>query len=43
MTERLQKWLANKGYGSRRELERMIEAGRIKVDGEIAKLGAKVP
>ena len=42
MAERLQKWLAGKGYGSRRELERWIEAGRISVDGEVASLGCKV-
>jgi 23S rRNA pseudouridine2605 synthase len=42
VAERLQKWLANKGYGSRREIERWIEAGRISVDGEVASLGLKV-
>ena len=37
--ERLQKVLANQGMGSRREIERWIEADRIKLNGELAKLG----
>jgi len=37
--ERLQKVLANQGLGSRREIERWIEADRIKLNGQIAKLG----
>ncbi len=37
--ERLQKLLANAGLGSRREIERWIEAGRIRLNGNIAKLG----
>jgi 23S rRNA pseudouridine2605 synthase len=40
--ERLQKWLANAGHGSRRQLEELIKAGRITVDGEVAELGCKV-
>lgn len=40
--ERLQKYLATLGLGSRREIEEWIAAGRIKVDGEIATLGQKV-
>jgi len=40
--ERLQKWLANAGHGSRRQLEELIKAGRIKVNGEVAELGRKV-
>lgn len=39
--ERLQKILANAGYGSRRACEAMIEGGRIAVDGRIAQLGDK--
>ena len=42
MAERLQKWLAAKGFGSRREIERWIVDGRIKINGETAVLGAKV-
>ena len=42
MTEKLQKVLAARGIGSRRELERWIEVGRISVNGKVAKLGARV-
>ncbi len=42
MAERLQKWLAGRGLGSRREIERWITEGRITVDGELAELGLKV-
>ncbi len=38
-TEKLQKILANRGLGSRREIEGWIEAGRVSVDGKVAKLG----
>lgn len=39
MTERLQKLLARAGYGSRREIERWIAAGRVRVNGRVAKVG----
>lgn len=42
MSDKLQKVLANAGVGSRREMERWIEAGRISVNGTIATLGARV-
>jgi 23S rRNA pseudouridine2605 synthase len=40
--ERLQKWLAGKGLGSRREIEGWISTGRVTVNGKVAVLGAKV-
>lgn len=42
MDEKLQKVLARRGVGSRREMERWIEAGRVRVNGEQAKLGDRV-
>ena len=39
MAERLQKMLARTGIGSRREIEAWIAAGRVSVNGKIAKLG----
>ena len=39
MGEKLQKMMAGAGYGSRREIERWIDAGRITVNGKRAKLG----
>lgn len=41
MEERLQKILARAGYGSRRANEVLIEAGRVRVNGVVAALGAK--
>ncbi len=40
-TERLQKIMAHAGIASRRECEKMIEAGQVKVNGRTAKLGDK--
>ncbi len=40
--ERLQKVLANAGVASRREIERMISAGRIRINGEVATLGDRI-
>ena len=40
--EKLQKVLARAGLGSRREMERWIEQGRVAVDGKAATLGDRV-
>jgi 23S rRNA pseudouridine2605 synthase len=40
--ERLQKVLARAGYGSRRRCEELIEQGRVRVGGEVARLGRRV-
>ncbi|MGL6158885.1 23S rRNA pseudouridine(2605) synthase RluB [Microbulbifer sp.] len=40
--EKLQKVLARTGLGSRREMERAIEAGRVTVNGVVAELGERV-
>lgn len=40
--ERLQKYLAGRGLGSRRKIEDWIASGRISVDGETAQLGMRV-
>lgn len=40
--EKLQKILARAGQGSRREIEEVIAAGRVSVDGKIAMLGDRV-
>lgn len=40
--DRLQKVLAHLGLGSRREIEKWIEAGRVKVGGKVAQLGDRV-
>jgi 23S rRNA pseudouridine2605 synthase len=42
MAERIQKVLANAGIGSRRQIEALIRAGRIVVDGQPAKLGDRL-
>lgn len=41
-TQKLQKTLAQAGYGSRRELERWIDSGRISVNGVKAERGMRV-
>jgi 23S rRNA pseudouridine2605 synthase len=41
MEERLQKILAQAGYGSRRACEEIIQAGRVRVNGKIAIIGQK--
>lgn len=40
--EKVQKVLSGLGLGSRREIETWIEAGRIKINGRLAKLGDRV-
>ena len=39
---RLNKYLSEKGVCSRREADRMIEEGRVTVDGQVAQMGMKV-
>lgn len=41
MAERLQKLLAAAGIGSRRQIEAMLEAGRISINGTVVNVGAK--
>jgi 23S rRNA pseudouridine2605 synthase len=41
MSERLQKLLAQAGYGSRRSCEEFISAGRVRVNGQVATTGQK--
>lgn len=41
-TEKLQKVLANLGHGSRRELEALIQEGKVSVNGQLAKLGDRI-
>jgi len=41
-SEKLQKVLARAGMGSRREMERVIDEGRVEIDGRRAGLGDRV-
>lgn len=41
-TEKLQKVLARSGMGSRREMEKVIEAGLVTIDGRTATLGDRI-
>lgn len=42
MTEKIQKILANAGLGSRRQIEEMIKAGRVNVNGKVAHIGDRM-
>ena len=42
MAERLQKFLAKSGIGSRRYCEDLIKSGKVIVNGEIPKIGISV-
>jgi len=42
MDEKLQKVLARAGFGSRRELEGWIKAGRVQINGVVANIGDRV-
>ena len=40
--KRLNKYIADSGYCSRREADRLIEEGRVRVDGRVGALGDRV-
>lgn len=42
MEIRINKYLSSAGYCSRREADRLVEAGRVTIDGETAKMGSQV-
>lgn len=42
MTEKLHKVLARAGLGSRRHIEEWIQQGRVTVNGEVARIGARI-
>lgn len=39
---RLNKYIGESGFASRREADALIEAGRVKIDGKVATMGSKV-
>jgi 23S rRNA pseudouridine2605 synthase len=41
-TQKLQKILAQSGLGSRRDMEELIKAGRVTVNGKVAELGMRI-
>lgn len=42
MQIRINKYLADQGYCSRREADRLIQSGKVRINGDIAKVGAVV-
>ncbi|WP_018108933.1 23S rRNA pseudouridine(2604) synthase RluF [Bacteroides propionicifaciens] len=42
MEYRLNKYISNSGYCSRREADRLIEEGKVKINGRVATIGARV-
>ena len=42
MAKRINKYLSEVGYCSRREADRLIEEGKVTINGEISKIGTKV-
>lgn len=42
MEFRLNKYISNSGYCSRREADKLIEEGKVKVNGRVASIGARV-
>ena len=39
MEERLNKWLSRMGVCSRREADRLIQEGKVLIDGKVAQMG----
>ena len=42
MTTRINKYLSEVGYCSRRRADRLIEEGKVKINGKIPEIGTKV-
>lgn len=42
MAVRINKFLAQRGYCSRREADRLVEAGKVRINGRVARLGDSV-